>query len=86
MPCSLPVLVFQNSIELRGASFAWLPDLSRPDPLYISRSHGLSMWGAAKVGQVGMEPNPREDDALHHAGDDEFLFLTSPRGSTSIML
>ena len=36
----MPVLfalffVFQNTIELRGASFLWLPDLSRPDPLYI---------------------------------------------------
>ncbi|MGD8321260.1 MAG: membrane protein insertase YidC [Gemmatimonadota bacterium] len=27
--------VFQNSIELRGVSFLWLPDLSAPDPLYI---------------------------------------------------
>jgi YidC/Oxa1 family membrane protein insertase len=61
----MPVLfalffVFQNSIELRGASFAWLPDLSRPDPLYIIPViMGLSMWGLTKVGQVGMEPNPQ---------------------------
>jgi YidC/Oxa1 family membrane protein insertase len=61
----MPVLfalffVFQNSIELRGASFAWLPDLSRPDPLYIIPIiMGLSMWGLTKVGQVGMEPNPQ---------------------------
>lgn len=27
--------VFQNTIELRGVSFGWLPDLSAPDPLYI---------------------------------------------------
>jgi YidC/Oxa1 family membrane protein insertase len=27
--------VFQNTIEFRGAGFLWLPDLSRPDPLYI---------------------------------------------------
>ncbi|MFQ5537309.1 MAG: membrane protein insertase YidC [Gemmatimonadota bacterium] len=27
--------VFQNTIELRGVSFFWLPDLSAPDPLYI---------------------------------------------------
>jgi len=27
--------VFQNTIELRGVSFLWLPDLSAPDPLYI---------------------------------------------------
>jgi YidC/Oxa1 family membrane protein insertase len=52
--------VFQNTIELRGASFLWLPDLSRPDPLYIIPViMGLSMWGLSKVGQIGMEPNPQ---------------------------
>ena len=61
----MPVLfalffVFQNTIELRGASFLWLPDLSRPDPLYIIPiMMGLSMWGLSKVGQMGMEPNPQ---------------------------
>jgi YidC/Oxa1 family membrane protein insertase len=61
----MPVLfalffVFQNTIELRGASFMWLPDLSRPDPLYIIPViMGLSMYGLSKVGQIGMEPNPQ---------------------------
>jgi YidC/Oxa1 family membrane protein insertase len=61
----MPVLfalffVFQNSIELRGASFGWIPDLSRPDPLYIiPLIMGLSMFGLSKVGQIGMEPNPQ---------------------------
>ena len=61
----MPVLfalffVFQNTIELRDASFLWLPDLSRPDPLYIIPViMGLSMWGLTKVGQVGMEANPQ---------------------------
>jgi YidC/Oxa1 family membrane protein insertase len=27
--------VFQNTIEFRGVGFLWLPDLSRPDPLYL---------------------------------------------------
>ncbi len=27
--------VFQNTIQLRGVSFMWLPDLSAPDPYYI---------------------------------------------------
>jgi len=27
--------VFQNTIELRGVPFAWLPDLSTADPLYV---------------------------------------------------
>ncbi|MGZ8393117.1 MAG: membrane protein insertase YidC, partial [Gemmatimonadales bacterium] len=61
----MPVLfalffVFQNTIELRDASFLWLPDLSRPDPLYIIPIiMGLSMWGLTKVGQVGMDANPQ---------------------------
>jgi YidC/Oxa1 family membrane protein insertase len=61
----MPVLfalffVFQNTIELRGASFLWLPDLSRPDPLYIiPLVMGLSMYGLSKVGMLGMEPNPQ---------------------------
>jgi YidC/Oxa1 family membrane protein insertase len=61
----MPVLfalffVFQNTIELRGASFLWIPDLSRPDPLYIiPLVMGLSMYVLSKVGQLGMEPNPQ---------------------------
>lgn len=52
--------VFQNSIELRGVAFLWLPDLSRPDPLYIIPVlMGLSTFGLTKVGQLGMEPNPQ---------------------------
>ncbi len=52
--------VFQNAIELRGTSFLWIPDLSRPDPLYvIPLLMGVSMYWLTKVGQVGMEPNPQ---------------------------
>jgi YidC/Oxa1 family membrane protein insertase len=67
----MPVLfalffVFQNTIELRGASFAWLPDLSRPDPLYvIPVIMGLSMFGLSKVGQMGMPPNPQAKMMLY---------------------
>jgi YidC/Oxa1 family membrane protein insertase len=67
----MPVLfalffVFQNTIELRGASFAWLPDLSRPDPLYIIPViMGLSMFGLSKVGQMNMPPNPQAKMMLY---------------------
>ena len=27
--------VLQNTIELRGVPFLWMPDLARSDPLYI---------------------------------------------------
>ncbi|HEU5219088.1 MAG TPA: membrane protein insertase YidC [Gemmatimonadales bacterium] len=52
--------VFQNTIELRGAAFLWLPDLSRPDPLLIIPVvMGLSMFALSKIGQLGMPPNPQ---------------------------
>jgi YidC/Oxa1 family membrane protein insertase len=61
----MPVLfalffVFQNTIELRGASFLWLNDLSRADPYFvIPVLMGLSMYLVSKLGQLGMEPNPQ---------------------------
>jgi YidC/Oxa1 family membrane protein insertase len=37
--------VFQNTIELRGEAFLWMPDLSAPDPLYLLPVFlGLSMF------------------------------------------
>ncbi|MDP2955952.1 MAG: membrane protein insertase YidC [Longimicrobiales bacterium] len=37
--------VFQNTIELRGVAFFWLPDLSAPDPLYVLPVFlGISMF------------------------------------------
>ncbi len=52
--------VFQNTIELRGASFLWLPDLSRADPTYIIPiAMGLSMFALTKISQLGMAPNPQ---------------------------
>jgi YidC/Oxa1 family membrane protein insertase len=61
----MPVLfalffVFQNTIELRGAPFLWLDDLSRADPIYIIPVlMGLSMFLVSKIGQMGMAPNPQ---------------------------
>ena len=53
-------VVFQYSIELRGASFLWLTDLSQHDPYYIIPVvMGLSMYATTKVGQIGMPPNPQ---------------------------
>ncbi len=61
MPVLLALFfVFQYSIELRGASFLWLPDLASKDPFYILPIvMGLSMYVLSKVGQMGMEPNPQ---------------------------
>lgn len=52
--------VFQNSIELRGQAFLWVPDLSRPDPFYIIPVlMAVSMFGVTKIGQMGMPVNPQ---------------------------
>jgi YidC/Oxa1 family membrane protein insertase len=58
--------VFQNTIELRGVSFLWLPDLAQADPLYIiPLLMGISMFAVSKVGQMGMEPNPQMKAMLY---------------------
>jgi len=74
--------VFQNTIELRGAPFLWLPDLSRPDPTYIIPIlMGLSMYALTKIGQIGMEPNPQMKMLLYvMPGMMTFLFLNFPSG------
>jgi YidC/Oxa1 family membrane protein insertase len=61
MPVLLALFfVFQNTIELRGQAFLWLPDLSRPDPLYIiPLIMGLSMFWLTRMGQRGIPPNPQ---------------------------
>lgn len=52
--------VFQNSIELRGQAFLWVPDLARADPTYIIPIvMAVSMFGVTKIGQIGMPPNPQ---------------------------
>ncbi len=59
----LPILlalffVFNNTIELRGASFLWLPDLSAKDPLYIiPLVMGGSMFFVSKLSMAGMPAN-----------------------------
>jgi YidC/Oxa1 family membrane protein insertase len=67
MPILLALFfVFQNTIELRGTSFLWLPDLSRPDPYYIiPLLMGLSMFGVSRVGQIGMEQTPQMKTMLY---------------------
>jgi YidC/Oxa1 family membrane protein insertase len=53
--------VFQNTIELRGVSFLWLPDLSAPDPLYVLPVFlGISMFLLQWVSMRSMEQvNPQ---------------------------
>ena len=58
--------VFLNTIELRGVPWLWLPDLSRPDPLYIIPVlMGASMFLVSKLGQKGIPPNPQAKMMLY---------------------
>jgi YidC/Oxa1 family membrane protein insertase len=58
--------VLSNTIELRGQSFLWLPDLSLKDPLFIIPVlMGLSMFGVTRVGMMGMPPNPQTKMMLY---------------------
>lgn len=52
--------VFQSTIQFRGVPFLWLPDLSRPDPLYLlpiilGATMYLQQWLSMKT----MPPNPQ---------------------------
>jgi YidC/Oxa1 family membrane protein insertase len=52
--------VFQNTIELRGVSFLWLPDLSLRDPFFITPLFmGASMFVLSWIGMRGMPPSPQ---------------------------
>src|SRR5205085_5861364 len=43
--------VFQNTIEFRGVSFLWLPDISLKDPYYITPIvMGASMFVLSMIG------------------------------------
>lgn len=61
----MPVLfalyfVFQNTIEFRGVSFLWLPDISLRDPYYIiPLIMGASMLLLSWIGMRGVPPNPQ---------------------------
>ncbi len=67
MPVLLALFfVFSNTIEFRGVSFLWLPDLSRHDPLYIVPVlMGLSMFAVSKLGMRGLPPTPQTKMMLY---------------------
>jgi YidC/Oxa1 family membrane protein insertase len=58
--------VFQNTIEFRGVSFLWLPDLSLRDPYFITPLFmGASMFVLSWIGMRGMPPNPQSKMMLY---------------------
>jgi YidC/Oxa1 family membrane protein insertase len=83
----MPVLfalffVFANTIEFRGVSFLWLPDLSRPDPVYvIPLLMGGSMFALSWIGQRGLPPNPQTKMMMYiMPGIFTFMFLNFSSG------
>jgi YidC/Oxa1 family membrane protein insertase len=63
LPYPLLVAVFfvlAYTIEVRGQTFLWLPDLARADPLFIIPVlMAVSMFAVSKIGQMGLPPNPQ---------------------------
>ncbi len=63
---TMPVLfalffVFQNTIEFRGVSFLWLPDITLMDPYYIvPLAMGGSMYLTMWLGMRNAPPNPQQ--------------------------
>ncbi len=61
----MPVLfalyfVFNNTIEFRGVSFLWLPDISLRDPYFITPLlMGASMYLMSWIGMRNAPPNPQ---------------------------
>jgi YidC/Oxa1 family membrane protein insertase len=83
----MPVLfalffVFANTIEFRGVSFLWLPDLARADPYYIIPIvMGASMFLLSWIGQRNMPPNPQTKMMMYiMPGMFTFLFLNFSSG------
>lgn len=74
--------VFRETIEFRGVPFLWLPDLSRPDPLFIIPiMMGLSMFAVTRIGQIGVPPNPQAKMMLYvMPGFLTFIFLKLSAG------
>jgi hypothetical protein len=65
--------VLQVAIELRGASFLWIPDLSQRDPLFITPVlMGISMFVMQRMTPTAMDPGPaaHHDDHAGGAGRD----------------
>jgi len=53
--------VFQSTIEFRGVSFLWLPDLSRADPLFILPvALGISMFIQQFLNMRTMKDQPAQ--------------------------
>ncbi len=85
----LPILfalffVFQNTIEFRGVSFLWLPDISLGDPFYVMPlAMGASMFLLSWIGMKNSPPNPQAKMmAWMLPGMMTFMFINFASGLT----
>jgi YidC/Oxa1 family membrane protein insertase len=68
------------SIDLRGAAFLWMPDLSHKDPLYLTPIlMGVSMLAMARLTPTGGDPSQRRIQMLMPLIFVTFLFA-APAG------
>ena len=52
--------VFQNTVEFRGVSFLWLPDISLADPFFVAPLlMGISMFVMSWISMKNSPPNPQ---------------------------
>jgi YidC/Oxa1 family membrane protein insertase len=53
--------VFQNTIEFRGVSFLWFPDISLKDPIYVLPVLvAITAMGLSYIGMRGMKANEQQ--------------------------
>lgn len=71
--------IFLNAVELKGASFLWIPDLSRPDPTYILPI----LMGASMIVQQLLTPTTNKQQTYMFIGISvlfTFMFAKFPAG------
>jgi YidC/Oxa1 family membrane protein insertase len=72
--------VLQVSIELRGAPFVWIADLSRKDPLFLTPVlMGLSMFWMQKMMPTALDPAQQKIMMIMPAAL-SIMFLWAPAG------
>lgn len=71
--------IFLNAVELKGASFLWIPDLSNPDPTYILPI----LMGLSMIFQQFLTPTSNKQQRYIFIGVSvifTFLFASFPAG------
>ena len=88
----MPVLfalyfVFQNTIEFRGVSFLWMPDLSQKDPLFILPAvMGISMYVLSWISlAICTTESSGKDNGICLSRDDGVFLLATGSWAESVL-